>query len=99
MEDKILFCEILLSEITVMNRAIWDNPTSYKVQLEALKWSNELVHRVWNLLFELKRGEDNDVINRLGEYINFYRKQSEEFAEHLSATIPIALNRLYFMKK
>lgn len=60
-EEKIIFNELLLSNMTVMNRAIWDDPnTTDKTKVECLKWSNELAHRIWNILFELKLGEDDN---------------------------------------
>ena len=74
-EEKITFNELLLSNMTVMNRAIWDDPdTTNKTKLECLEWSNELAHRIWNLLFELKRKEDDDSEGKLADNINFYRK-------------------------
>jgi hypothetical protein len=99
-EEKILFNELLLSDLTVMNRAIWDDSkTTDKTKIECLKWSNELNHRIWNLLFELKRGEDKDSENRLADNINFYRKQSEELGGHLGATIKGAVNRYNYIKE
>jgi hypothetical protein len=93
-EEKIVFNQFLLSDITIMNRAILDNnETKDVIKIESLKWSNELAHRIWNLLFELKRGEDNSSENKLAENINFYRKQSNDFAGHLSASIQTTIER------
>ncbi|MCD8423601.1 hypothetical protein [Tenacibaculum finnmarkense] len=71
-----------------MNRAIWsDNETNNNTKVECLRLSNELVHRIWNLLFDLKQRIDNNSENLLTENIDFYRKQSIEFSEYLGPTI------------
>ena len=99
-EEKLIFNELLLSEMTVMNRAIWYDPeTSDEAKVECLKWSNELVHRIWNIIFELKRGEDNNSENRLADSINFYRNQSNELAVHLGVTIKGTIERFNYRKK
>ncbi|AXT54639.1 hypothetical protein D1815_02305 [Aquimarina sp. AD1] len=98
-EDKIIFSELLLSDMTVMNRVIWDDPKSTdKTKVECLKWSNELAHRVWNTLFELKRGEDNNSDKSLIDNISFYGKQSEKFAGHLGTTINGTIERYNYFK-
>ncbi len=95
-EHKILFNELLLSDLTVMNRAIWsDESTDDNSKIESLKWSNELSHRIWNIIFDLKRNEGNESENKLGENINFYAKQSKELAAHLSAITNSTVNRFY----
>ena len=99
-EEKIMFNELLLSDMTVMNRAILDDPeTTDKTKIECLKWSNELAHRIWNLLFDLKRGEDDNSENTLAENINFYRKQSKELAGLLGATIKGTIERFNYLKE
>lgn len=100
-EDKIIFNELLLSDMTVMNRAIWDDPDSTdKDIVECLKWSNELAHRIWNILFELKSGEDHNSEKMLADNINFYRKQSDKLSGHLGATINRTIERYnYFIQK
>lgn len=91
--------ELLLSNMTTMHRAILDDPkTSESTKLECLKWSNELAHRIWNLLFELKRGEDEDSATRLAQNIDFYRKQEKELAGHLGATINSTINRYNYLQ-
>ncbi len=99
-EEKIQFNEILLSQMTIMNRAIWsDSGYSDKIKIECLKWSNELAHRIWNLIFELRRGEDNNSENELAENINFYRQQSKDFAGHLGVTIKETISRYNHFEK
>jgi hypothetical protein len=73
-EDKILFNKLLLSDLTVMNRAIWDDDTtSDKTKIECLKWSNELSHRIWNLLFELDNDQDDQSETKLANHLIFYQ--------------------------
>ena len=92
-EDKNLFNKLFLFELTIMNRAIWDDPTtSETVKIECLKWSNELSHRLWNLQFELEKGIDEfDKI--LSENITFYQQQSKELAEHLASSFQSAIDK------
>lgn len=95
-EHKILFNELLLSNLTVMNRAIWsEEHTDDQSKLESLKWSNELSHRIWNILFDLRRNEDKESENKLGENISFYAKQSGDLAGYLSAITNSTVNRFY----
>ncbi|WP_299438277.1 hypothetical protein [uncultured Aquimarina sp.] len=99
-EDKIIFSELLLSDMTVMNRAIWNDPESTdKTKVECLKWSNELAHRIWNLIFELKRGKDNNSEKSLANNIRFYGKQSKKLARHLGATVNETIERFNYFKK
>ncbi len=93
-EEKIRFNELFLFNITVMNRAIWDtDEMTDKAKVECLRWSNELVHRVWNILFDLKCVEDTESENRLVDNIDFYRKQSKELEGHLGATLSRTLEK------
>ena len=99
-EDKVLFIELLLSDLTVMNRAIWsDENTTDKSKIESLKLSNELSHRIWNVLFELKRSEYNILEIKLEDNLKFYAKQSKELAGHLGATINLSVNRFYYLNE
>jgi len=99
-EDKIIFIELLLSDMTVMNRAIWDDPESTdKTKVECLKWSNEVAHRIWNLLFELKRGKDNNSEKSLADDISFYGKQPKKLAGQLGATVNGTIERFNHFKE
>lgn len=99
-EDKILFNELLLSNLTIMNRAILsDEITDDQTKVESLKWSNELAHRIWNILFDLKRNENKDPEKSLGENIKFYANQSSDLAGHLGAIIKSTVNRFYYLKE
>lgn len=93
-DEKIAFIQRLLFNITVMNRAMWsDDQTTDKTKVESLKWSNELSHRVWNILYELKRGKDDNSENKLVSTFAFCAKQSNELAKHLGATIKMTVER------
>jgi len=95
-EHKILFIELLLSDLTVMNRGIRsDESTTDKSKLESLKWSNELSHRIWNMLFELRRNEDFESGKKFGKTLGYHAKQSKELAGHLAATINLTVVRFY----
>ncbi|MBS9462042.1 hypothetical protein KIM67_06440 [Flagellimonas sp. 389] len=97
-KDKILFNELLLSNLTTMNRVIWsDENTDDKSKIDSLKWSNELAHRVWNIIFELKLNSDNELENELGENIHFYAKKSTELAGHLATITKSTINRFYYL--
>lgn len=99
-EGKIKFAEMLLFEITVMNRSFWSDPDiSDKIKAESLKWSNELVHRIWELLFGLKRKSNNKFENDLMEHINFYAKQSEELKRWMPSAITATIKRFNYLEK
>ncbi len=96
---KLVFSERLLFQMTVMNRAIWsDDNISDKVKTKYLKWSNELAHQVWNKVFELQKGLDNDAIGSIQEDILFYRKQSQILGGHLGTTLKLTANYFYETK-
>ena len=84
---KIKFMETLIFYFTITSRGIWSNEKpSDAEKVEAFKWLNELSHRIWNLLFELQRGEDSDSITRLYENMKFYGEQSGLLRSHLQPT-------------
>lgn len=56
-------------------------------QAACLKWSNELSHRAWNLLNELKGVVDTNSGFRLGENIKFYTEQSKELTRFIAGTL------------
>tara|TARA_B100001245_G_C22695359_1_gene339108 strand:+ start:246 stop:593 length:348 start_codon:yes stop_codon:yes gene_type:complete len=85
--DRTFFIKLFLSDLTIMNRAIWDDhTTSNETKIECLKWSNELSHRIWNLLFELEKGQDDYSTTKLAENLRFYQQQSKELSGHLAAS-------------
>ena len=87
-QKKIRFLEVFLFYCTIAARGIWSDDTrSDAEKLEALKWLNELSHRIWNLLFELQQGEDDDNTRRLYENLKFYGDQSLLLRSHLWPTI------------
>jgi hypothetical protein len=86
--DKIFFLEKLLFYFTITGRGIWsDDKPADAEKVEAFKWLNELIHRVWNIRSALQRGEDSDSITRLYENMKFYGEQSEILRMHLLPTI------------
>ena len=47
-DDAKVFCTRLWFELTIAGRAIWsDESLDQATQLNALKWLNEIQHRVW----------------------------------------------------
>ena len=99
-EDKIKFTEMLLFDITVMNRSLWSDPNiSDKFKIEPLKCSNELTHRIWGLLFGLKKKSNNKFENDLVEYVNIYGKQSEELKRNMPSTIIATIERFNYLEK
>jgi hypothetical protein len=92
--DKIRFFEILLFTFTIAGRGIWsDNLKTDTEKVVAFKWMNELLHRIWNINFELKQGQDTDSITRLFENMKFYGEQSDLLKEQILATISTAVKR------
>ena len=82
--EKIKFFELLLFELTIMNRAIWSEPDfTDKEKVECLKWSNELAHRTWNIISELKENQDENSLDRLWKNILFYCEQAPQLKFHI----------------
>jgi hypothetical protein len=91
--DKIEFLERLLFHFTLAGRGIWSDDSSTDTEkVEAFKWLNELVHRIWNIRSDLQRGEDNDSITRLYNNMKFYGEQSDLLRMHLVPTTLGAYN-------
>ena len=76
-KEKMLLLDDILFSFTISGRGIWsDDEPSDKEKVEALKWLNELSHRIWNIKHELTQGEDKDSSVRLFENLKFYGEQS-----------------------
>jgi hypothetical protein len=91
--DKIKFLEDLLFYLTIAGRGIWsdEQPTDAE-KVEAFKWLNELLHRIWNIRLELQNGEGADCVTTLYENIKFYGDQSTLLRMHLVPTTLGAFN-------
>ena len=71
-----------------MNRSIWsDHELSTEQQVDSLKWSNELNHRIWGLIWELRRNENDKIGQEFFDHVMFYRKQSKEFERELAGIL------------
>jgi len=98
LDQQIYFHELLLSEMTTMNRALLnDDHTNNESKLEALEWSNELSHRILNILFELKRNEVEAFNDKLEKNILFYAQQSPDLAGHLGTIIKSTVDRFLYL--
>ncbi len=86
--EKIKLLDSLLYYFTITGSAISSDELSTDAEkVEAFKWLNELVHRIWNIRFELMLGDDNDFANRLLENMKFYSENSKLFRSHLKPAI------------
>ena len=85
--DKIKFLDDLLFNFTIAGRGIWsdEQPTDAE-KVEAFKWLNELLHRIWNIRSGLQNGEENDFVTRLYGNMKFYGDQSILLRMHLVPT-------------
>ncbi len=91
---KTLFINILLAEITVMNRCFWgDDSIDDSEKINGLKWSNELVHRLQNIQFKLESFDDHNTIDSIFDNIDFNKKQSNLLSSHIHPTVVNAYNR------
>ena len=87
LSDKMKYLENLLFYFTIAGRGIWSDEISTEAEkIEAFKWLNELIHRIWNIQFKLKQGEDNDFVNRLYKNMKFYGENSNLLRKHLVPT-------------
>ncbi len=95
LNKKNKFLEKFLKNMTVMNRAIWDdNEFSESEKLDCLKWSNELAHRIWNLKDNLEQAIDQDSGNQFLSHILFYRNQQPKLGGHLGGVLKLTYNSL-----
>ena len=95
--DKIIFIDELLFSFTITARGICSEVLSTDAEkLEALKWLNELVHRIWNLRFDIQQDNYKDFGNRLFDNFKFHCEESKLLCDHLESTI---LNILKNFKK
>jgi hypothetical protein len=86
--NKMRFLEALLFYFTISGRGIWSDENSTDAEkVEAYKWLNELLHRIWNIHFELQKGEDKESITRLYENMKFYSEQSDLLRKQLVSTV------------
>lgn len=85
--DKIKFIEELLFYYTIAGRGIWsDEQPSDAEKVEAFKWLNELLHRIWNIRSKLQNGEGDEFVTRLYDNMKFYGEQSSLLRTHLVPT-------------
>ena len=99
-EEKVLFIEILLAEITVMNRSIVSRPDDTDTKKkDYLMLSSELSHRLWGIHFETKNSIDENIEKKIEQEIMFYVKQSNEFAVELGATLKSTMNRFIWFEE
>lgn len=91
--DKIKFIDDLLFYFTIAGRGIWSDEQSTDTEkVEAFKWLNELMHRIWNIRSGLLIGEEDDFATRLYDNMKFYGEQSTFLRMHLVPTTLGAFN-------
>jgi hypothetical protein len=91
--EKMLFLEGLFFFFTISGRGIWsDEQATDAEKIEAYKWLNELLHRVWNIYFELRNKEENNFQSRLYENLKFYSDKSNLLRIQLVPTTLAAFN-------
>ena len=91
--DQIKFLDDLLFYFTIAGRGIWsDEKPSDAEKVDAFKWLNELLHRIWNIRSELQNDEGHDFVTRLYENMKFHGDQSTLLRMHLVPTTLGAFN-------
>lgn len=91
---QLAFCERLTFELTIVNRDIWSNDALSDVQkLNALKESNELLHRLWGIIWKLRRGE-SEAFDGLVDNCSFYIRQAPELARPLRGMLKLTLKHI-----
>lgn len=89
--DKIQFLHTLLYRLTIAGRAIWsDNHFSDPEKQDALKWLNELNHRLWNMISECQLNNDADFATHLHGHLQFHHSQSYLLGIQLVPTVVAA---------
>lgn len=86
-----VFCERLAYDLTIANRGdlVGRGLTSAEM-LNGLKWSNELLHRLWGIIWQLRRGE-HEAFDRLFDHFSFYLRESPELGRVLPGTLKVTL--------
>lgn len=85
--EKIMLIEKLLYEFTIVGRGIWsDDRLSEQEIVTALKWLNEMTHRTWNILYDLRRNEEHDSMGRLYANMVQYAEESRVLGGHFAAS-------------
>jgi hypothetical protein len=87
-QQKTNYIEDLLFNLTITGRGVWtDEKSNDAEKVNAFKWLNELTHRLFNMLYELRRGNNEDTITSLYNNLKFYSEQSDLLRSHLNPTI------------
>ena len=77
-----------------MNRCFWSDEAIAKTdQLNALKWSNELMYQVLNIQFDLESKKDVRCIELLLQAIDVTKEHSSLLTGYLPATLTNAYHR------
>ena len=89
--ERSKFYEQLLFAFTIAGRAIWSDDTATdEAKLDALKWLNELTHRVWNIHIDTEK-QDNG-IHLLREVMNQYAGYSQLLQQQLIPSFLLAFD-------
>ena len=91
---RLAFCERLSFDLTIVNRDIWSNDGfADEVKLNALKWSNELLHRLWGIIWSLRQNE-SEAFTRLVDHCAFYTEQAPELGNPLRGMLKLTLKHI-----
>ena len=87
--EKLKFFDNLLFVFTIAGRAIWSDETATdEAKLDALKWLNELTHRIWNIRFDIE--EQQNAIHLLREVMQEHAGHSPLLRQQLIPSFLIA---------
>lgn len=86
--ERLLFYERLAFQLTICIRSIWSNPSTTDAEkIEAIKMINELSHRIFNWMWQLRR-TDNELIDaECFATIKMYAQQNNIAAAELGAVL------------
>ncbi|MBK8499034.1 MAG: hypothetical protein IPL52_09500 [Flavobacteriales bacterium] len=91
---RLAFCERLAFDLTIVNRDIWSNDSLSDVEkLNALKESNELLHRLWGIIWKIRRGE-GEAFSQLQDNCLFYIQQAPELGRPLHGMLKLTLKHI-----
>ncbi len=91
---RLAFCERLGFDLTIVNRDIWSNDgLSDEEKLNALKESNELLHRLWGIIWKLQRDE-SEASDRLTDNCSFHIRQAPELGRPLHGMLKLTLKHV-----
>ena len=98
--QQISFIKLFEDQLCIMNRSIWSDDSKEPLEIiDALKWSNELLHRLHNSRKKLENYVSKKEFGRILENVKYSSIQSKLLANHLTPTLKYSWERFKNIEK